>query len=395
MLIGLLCLAAMTEMAIAAAAGSKMTMIRSRFYDISTDVDPELAKQISEHMDLVFAEYSRRFSQFRPRSAGKNPLSVFRHHADYMKFLAGHGIDATGSGGMFFYKGQASGLVTFLEGQTVDRMFHTLRHEGFHQFAFARIGPDLPVWANEGLAEYFSESIVLKRTLAAGQVPVDRVAVMRQALSGGKHIPLGDLLTMSDDAWANRVRRGDGSLQYDQAWSVVHFLVNGDKKYQRAFEAYLKLIAAGTPARDASDKIFGTDVEAFEQAWRGYVQKLEPTPESTAAARLEFLGQGLASLHAKGQTIATIDDLRTKMQAIGFRMRQSVGHGVTIEMSAAQDKNFQPPEIAGGKAATMEMEPSKDGKAPPQIIVRGLKAPVRLAWQADDAGDWQPRIVWE
>jgi hypothetical protein len=261
------------------ASAGDMLNFKSRHYDISTDLDRDLAKQVADHMDLVFAEYTRRFSQFRPRAAARNPLVVFRTQADYLQFLAKQGIDGTGSGGMFFVQAGGSALVTFLEGQSLDRMFHTLRHEGFHQFAFARIGPDLPVWANEGLAEYFAETVVLKRGLSAGQVPANRLAVMKAAIEAGQHIPLATLLTMSDETWGQQVREGAGSLQYDQSWSVVHFLVHGDKKYQRAFEAYLKLIAAGTDPAEAARRIFGASTDAFEQAWKSYLTEL---PEATA-----------------------------------------------------------------------------------------------------------------
>ena len=37
--------------------------------------------------------------------------------------------------------------------------WHTVQHEGFHQFAHAVIGGDIPTWLNEGLAEYFGEAL--------------------------------------------------------------------------------------------------------------------------------------------------------------------------------------------------------------------------------------------
>ncbi len=271
-------LAAVLLTAAGATAGD-MLNFKSRFYEISTDLDREMARQVADHMDLVFAEYTRRFSQFRPRAAAKNPLVVFRRETDYLEFLARHGIDGTGSGGMFFIKSGASALVTFLEGQSLERMFHTLRHEGFHQFAFARIGPDLPIWANEGLAEYFAETVVAKRGLSAGQVPAGRLAVVKRAIADNAHIPLAELLTMSGEEWNQNVRDRIGSLQYDQSWSVVHFLVHGDKKYQRAFEAYLKMIATGLEPAEVARRIFGASTDAFEQAWKTYVTNLEPTAE--------------------------------------------------------------------------------------------------------------------
>jgi hypothetical protein len=35
--------------------------------------------------------------------------------------------------------------------------WHVVQHEGFHQFVAQVIRGDMPIWANEGLAEYFGE----------------------------------------------------------------------------------------------------------------------------------------------------------------------------------------------------------------------------------------------
>ena len=44
-------------------------------------------------------------------------------------------------------------------------MWHVAQHEGFHQFAWSRFAEDLPVWVNEGMAEFFGESVIVGDTL--------------------------------------------------------------------------------------------------------------------------------------------------------------------------------------------------------------------------------------
>lgn len=377
----------------------------SRAYHIITNVDRALSKEIGEHMDAVYAEYDRRFSQFSPKAAQKHDLYVFQTQQQYMGFLASHGIDATGSGGMFFVAPDGSGLCTFVEGQSFERMYHTLQHEGFHQFAYARIGASMPAWTNEGIAEYFGEAIMVNHHLMSGQVPPDRLARIRQFIKANRHIAFSELLNMSQAAWNNNVVNGEGSFQYDESWSIVHFLVHGDPRYRAAFNRYLTLVANGASSREALSKAFGTeDYTNFEAAWRKFIVALEPNPEKTAAQRLEFLAYGIRAMQEAGRPIESLDQIKSTLQAAKFRIVEPLGHGMTVVQSATDAENFEAPEPDPNplarpgmkqRAATLELEKPAAPNLPPGAVVKGLKLTVRLIWQCDTDGALMSRIVYE
>ena len=368
----------------------------SRFYQITTDVEKGLARRIAHHMDAVHSAYRRRFAGFQGR-ARPLPLHVYAQRDGYAAFLAQNGIDGAGSGGMFFVRPTATALVTFIGDQARGRMFHALRHEGFHQFAWNRIGRTLPVWANEGLAEYFAEAIMVDGRLNTGLVPPDRLKRLRRYIEGDDHVPLADLLAMSGDAWSTHVRSGSGAVLYDEAWAVVHFLVHADRRYRRAFERYLDLLAAGRDAGDAFRQAFGTgDYRALEQRWIEYVRELEADPVKVAAHRLRFLAHGLRLLHKRGETPASIQQLKQKLQAIQFRIRRTIGHGLTTEQSARNDEFFQAPQPdQAGNEAKLKMTPPADESLPPGLAVTGLTLDVRLTWSTGPNGEPVSRIHYE
>lgn len=130
----------------------------------------------------------------------------------------------------------------------VDRAstFATLAHEGWHQYAAARVGP-LPAWLNEGLAcsfetyRWVGESVVfepLTNTI--------RLNSLREAIQTGSLLTLRELLATN----AGQVVSLDDSrftqAYYAQAWAFVSFLRFGDKgRWAPGFARLLRDVADG------------------------------------------------------------------------------------------------------------------------------------------------------
>ena len=232
----------------------------SRFYAVTTDLtDRKLAQDIARHMDAVYAEYSARMAGFRPNPYAavkpdeRMPLYVMNTYEDYLGLVEGFGFSAANSGGVFFRSPRGSGLATWVKGQSRLKMYYVLQHEGFHQFADARIASNLPQWVNEGLAEYFGDALMVKGRLQPGKLDRERLERMKRAVDAGAVLSFKELMTMSGQDWMERVTSGDkaASLMYDMAWSVCYSLVHGGPKYRAALEQYLALLNRGTQPREA------------------------------------------------------------------------------------------------------------------------------------------------
>lgn len=382
------------------AVAGDFTTFRSRRYDVVTDLPLQRAKPIAMHMDKVFDEYVRRLARagFRARSTDRMNLYLFNDKQTYVSQLAGKGVNATGSGGMFFVRNGESGLATFVGGRSANDMIATLQHEGFHQFAWMRIGSNLPTWANEGLAEYFGDALLVKGRFATGQVNGRRLGAIRKAIAEDKAFGFGELLNMSSEQWLANVNRGDerSHLMYDQSWSIVHFLVHGEKeRFQPAFMAYLREINKGKTSAQAFESAFGTtDYEAFEKTWRKYIEQLQADSLTLAHERLSFLAGGLRRLHDDGVSVESIEQLKTELRKINYWYSMS-SHGYSRKMQAGDDENFQPPpaQRRGGKV-TMTLELNRDKQLPPNVVVRGLQVEVRTEWTRDAKGNLSFEVVY-
>lgn len=365
---------------------------KSAYYDITTDLERAQAKAVADHMDAVHAEYTRRFSGFNKRNAEPLRLWVFSTREAYGEFLESHGIDSAGSGGMFFRRDDAAGLVSFLGGRPMSSVLETLRHEGMHQFVYQRIGDDLPVWLNEGMAEWFGYAVPTGSGFAMGLADPRPIRRLQAAAAEGRLIPLTDLLTMTKEDWNNRVRSGAASLQYDEAWSVVQFLVYTEGgRYERLLMDMLRLLWSGVQPDRAVERCFGSDLAPMETAWKDSLLAFRPDELYEAQASLAAYARLLTALDALGVHPENSEQFDEALQehAGSMSLPEAVEtplgeRPLTIETGAWW--RTPPTAQRTGLAATVRFTPDRRGELPPQIRLRGLKNHVSLSWSRPEDG---------
>ena len=377
------------------ATGQDLDTYESRFYRIHTNLDREEAAEYGEHMDLIFREYSQRFSILRGEERDKKDLYLLRTRPDYIGTLRRFGIAAENSGGVYFYGPRGSGLATWVEDMSRDQVFNTLQHEGFHQFADSKLGRELPLWLNEGLAEYFGSAIIVDGEVRLGIVEADRIEKIRAAVESRDALGFDELLNIQSAQWhANMAGSPKGSLQYDQSWSMVHFLVHGDGgRYRNAFESYLSELSRGRTHADAFKKSFGTtDTAPFARRWLKFIEEVEPDPYSTALKRLEFLGAGLRWLSRNGQEMPPdLDALKTALQEREFSVTYTSESGQKT-VSASDDALFGYEGRRGESQPFELIAPAAGSDLPPAIRASKLRPAVTLTWTRDDEGALRPTL---
>src|SRR5262249_6657014 len=120
--------------------------------------------------------------------------------------------------------------------------WHTIQHEGFHQFARAVIGGELPIWVNEGLAEYFGEGVFTGDGMVTGVIPQDRLERVRDLINSKRFKGMKEMMLLPHSEWNKKLKMEN----YDQAWSMVQFLAHGENgKYQRAFGGFMRSLSTG------------------------------------------------------------------------------------------------------------------------------------------------------
>jgi hypothetical protein len=154
----------------------------------------------------------------------------------------------------------------------LDEIFHEATHqviEATTRFAFAG-GAVVPGWLHEGLAEYMRAGVgglPGHRTFTAGaridgHFAIHAAAKSPYSLSRVVHFEPADFLASS---------RSD--LKYAQAYTLVHFCMDGDSgRYRAAFLEYMHGVWKGGSSNFDVKKALKVDEGAFEKAWLAYVR---------------------------------------------------------------------------------------------------------------------------
>jgi hypothetical protein len=150
----------------------------------------------------------------------------------------------------------------------LDQMMRTVRHEGFHQY-LDRLTGDAPVWLNEGLAEYYEGSKLVKGAWSDGEIQGGHL----ETLSKKGLVPLAEFVHVRPGAFYSEKNM---ELCYAQAWAFVHFLMSSGPENKKVLDQLLDLVISGTKQADAIDRVFtAATLARMEQEFTSYLRKLK------------------------------------------------------------------------------------------------------------------------
>jgi hypothetical protein len=294
-------LCALCASAVPAAAQSRGPDLRTyetRYYTLHTDLAADDVREAALRITLMAEEYYHRTEGLAGAVRERLPFYLFRDRKDYAACGGRPGTAGVFTGTL---------LMAVADAKNPDATWHAVQHEGFHQFVLAAIGPRLPMWANEGLAEYFGHGVFTGDEFIVGLIPPARLARLKAALKDDQLRPLHDMLVMSAEAWNGALT----AANYDEAWSMVHFLAHaGGGRYQQAFIGFLRDVSHKAGWEQAWLANLGGDVDAFENRWREYWTRLpdDPTADLYAQAVVSTLTGFLARSFSQRQYFQEADE---------------------------------------------------------------------------------------
>lgn len=232
----------------------------------------------------------------QPASATKTRVYLFVFKPQFDAFLEPFGASRSAVG---VYLPGHDLLAFHTEMYTQPNVLRVMFHECVHAYVhhrLARPGVRVPLWFNEGLAEYVSLSRFRAGRLRIGTYctttrhdsPVEDsrelpsgaeaslVAARRAAKKQDDALALEALLPWgADDA-----RRGrDESLRYALSWLLVTYLRDGKPGWNHgAFVRFVSAIGAGTPAPQAMEASYGVPLGEIETGFRTFVAEFRTSP---------------------------------------------------------------------------------------------------------------------
>jgi len=281
-------------------AQKSLAEYQTPYYDIHTDLTGDDLREAALRMTKMAEEYRARTQAFAGKISQKLPFYLFTRDEDY--------INAGGlEGSVGEFSAADNKLMAVADTRAGMSPWHVIQHEGFHQFAHNVIGGELPIWVNEGLAEYFGEGLFTGDSFITGIIPQDRLDRVKQEMRDKQFRPIREMMLLPHADWNADLT----IVNYDQAWSMVHFLAHGDNgKYQSAFVQFMRLIGTSHPWENAWQTSFGS-ANGFEQKWQKYWLSLpsDPTLNLYAKAATATATSFIARATAQKQKFTDFEDL--------------------------------------------------------------------------------------
>lgn len=259
-LAALACLLLAAPLSTAAAAKDNWTSVRSKNFYLVGNASEKDIRKVATRLEQ-FRDIMSRLLKAKLNSSVPINVVVFKNHDAYKPF----GPPNTGG---YFQSGPDVNYIALDAELQGEDPFDTIFHEYVH-FIVRNNFQNIPLWFNEGLAEFYSTFKVEKddTKITIGKPVTSHVFTLRQE----KMIPLQVLFSIDHKSpyYNERDKKG---VFYSESWALVHYLLQGnDGKNFPQFKVFLDKLLAGVPADTAFQQAFQMDFKTMEKALRDYI----------------------------------------------------------------------------------------------------------------------------
>lgn len=165
----------------------------------------------------------------------------------------------------WFYGTEETNYVT-VDASSGSAPFEVVYHEYLHYFLDNNL-PGVPLWFDEGMAEYYSTFRVNGEWGEIG-LPLETHLAW---LASEPMIPLERLFAVrhSSPEYNDDNRKG---TFYAQSWALVHLLMSGDEDRRKRFNRLVNLLGDGVDTKTAVEEALGITVSQLESELTEYVR---------------------------------------------------------------------------------------------------------------------------
>jgi tetratricopeptide (TPR) repeat protein len=245
--------------------------VETEHYVVLSDISMSRARFYAERLEWIHSFYQQQF----PYSVGrkKSLALIFNTEEGYHQYANLTSNSRVESTLGYFHPG-FNQLLLFEDAEgSIDETLDTLYHEGFHQF-ISKVCKELPLWANEGLAEYYGPTRFNQygEVKSVGAINPLRLPFLKEYKRLGRpFLKFSDLMNQSQ----RQFQSGNVGLKYAQSWAMIHFFKHGKGSRRDLFKRYFSLLRSGQSSDYAFQETYKKlNLNDLERKWQRYVQQL-------------------------------------------------------------------------------------------------------------------------
>lgn len=239
--------------------------VRSQNFTLFGNTTPRKTRRIALRLEGLRSALGK-LSGLELGSPVPTRIYVFAGDRDFepYKFLyQGRPADIAG-----YFAGREDGNFIAINAESIEDATAIVFHEYVHH-VLANNFRNLPVWFNEGLAEYYSTFEIDDTTAAVGKPVSEHWLWLREH----ELLPLAELFAVDHDSPTYNEGDRRGSF-YAQSWALVHYLLL-DEVRQGQVLVFLQALVDGQSQEEAFRLSFGADYRKLEQELTRYLRRLD------------------------------------------------------------------------------------------------------------------------
>ena len=252
-----------------AAAQSRDTWrsVRTNNLVVIGNAEPEKLRQVAVWLEFFHSAFGRLVSRNVLDSSVPTTVIVFRDDASFTPFKP-------------LYQGRPANVAGYFQpGDDVNYIAMSLDlHErdpfsvAFHEYVHLHLRdnvPGVPVWLNEGLAEFYGSL-----QFTGGEAVLGVTLPYMRLLRSQELLPLETLLSI-DQRSPHYNEQDKTGIFYGESWALVHYLMLGGPGRQDQFKRFLHQVGRGDNVAKALENSFGMTLDTLEKELRAYIRQGE------------------------------------------------------------------------------------------------------------------------
>ena len=241
-----------------------------------TDSGDRQARHTAGQLERMQAVFAKLLPNATDDPGSRIVVLALRDRKDFQSvepaaYLAKNALDLAG----LFMRGEDKNYILLRLDGSGDHPYTTVYHEYTHYMT--RHADYLPVWLNEGLAQFYQNTEINDHDVRLGQADANQILFLREQ----RLLPLTTLFAV-DVTSPFYHEENKGNIFYAESWALTHFLFLQDfGKPEGRLRVYVRHLMSGESSIVAAQNAFG-DLGKLQAALSAYINSGEYRPLTMA-----------------------------------------------------------------------------------------------------------------
>ncbi len=242
--------------------------VRSEHFTVVTNANEKTGRRMADQFERMRSVFHVAFPHVSIENGSPIIVLAIKDEKD-LRALEPQAYLAKGQlklGGLFLRAPDKNYVLLRLDAEG-DHPYAVVYHEYTH-FLLSKAEEWIPLWLNEGLAEFYENTAIHEKDVAMGEPSPENLIWLRQ----NRLLPLNTLFTVDTNSPYYH-EENKGSIFYAESWALTHYLEMKDfKDKTHHLSDYAEFLIQKVDAVTAANRAFG-DLNQLQSNLQSYIRQ--------------------------------------------------------------------------------------------------------------------------